>query len=193
MGLPGYLQDIFWIKKPQTLVFKRTHIYWCLCILKALQSKKCSQVDYFFKLHLLGISYVYFQHCLHRGRFGFICFFKLKNPFLFSSWERWLESINLWAGTNYRRSNKNKQNSKWYRIYIKHFFSPFLLRHREGTATENESETAKLLLWLEKINRPFPIQLLIASFLAPFSEAIGSRHFFLQDIRLQKQGDLHQL
>lgn len=79
-------------------------------------------------------------------------------------------------------------------MYIMHFFSPFLLSHREGAASKNEIQLkVKLLTWLEKMTRLFPIQLLIAGFLVPFSEAIGSRHFSIQDIRLKKPLDLHQL
>lgn len=87
-----------------------------------------------------------------RGRFGFVCFFKLKNPFLFSFWERWLESINLWEEINYRRSNKNKQNSKLCRVYIKTAFHLFSL-YTVGIASENGMEIVKLLVWLEKVTK----------------------------------------
>lgn len=165
-----------------------------MCKLKSFQSQKCSWDDYFFNsIYLVSVMYT-FNAVFTEEDLVLFASTELKNPFLFSSWERWLESINLWAERNYRRSNKTKQNSKWYRIYIKHFFSPFLLRHKEGAASENEIQLkVKLLIWLEKITRLFPIVFLIAGFLVPFSEAIGSRHFCIQDIRLKKPLDLHQL
>lgn len=121
-------------------VEKYIYTYRYLCILKVFQPWKCSQDDYFFNsTYLVSVMYT-FNVVFTEEDLGLFASLNWKIHFYFPPGKDGWRALIFEQTQIIGEIIKTKKNSKWYRVYIKDFFSPFLLCHREGAANENEIE-----------------------------------------------------